>query len=208
MGRGYAAIALEELNHFPVNPAVSFRHGISARVHAGIWIGATLEQHLGHFVLAGAGAVPERHAPAKHHIITPELDHADALIGIESEIQQQRENLRPIMTHRDSQQTAGILDRIRQRTFSVTGAQPFCVSERGYSEYSHWRAMRSQELRQRAKFLCVAFARAVRGCIQRSEVVPTAWGRIGAMIEQPSNNLDSQLASAGMQWSPALRAAR
>jgi hypothetical protein len=66
--------------------------------------------------------VVQGHSPRECHVVSSHLFVADSLVRIEPEIEQHRENLRPVVAGRDSQQSARILDRIDQRALGVPRA--------------------------------------------------------------------------------------
>ena len=63
-------------------------------------------------MLSVSRAVIQRHAPGEYYFVA--APEACSLVGVEAEVQQQREDLRPVMARRDSQQPARILDAIDQ----------------------------------------------------------------------------------------------
>ena len=63
------------------------------------------EQRLGHPVSLQLHRVLKRHAPRERHVVA--LVQADALVGIEAEVEEKIEDLRTIVGDRDARQSAG-----------------------------------------------------------------------------------------------------
>ena len=95
------AVSLQQGDHRPVFFAVSRKHRVATRHDARIRIRAVLEQHLGHLVPAGGRTVLECHPPREGRFVS--FGELDALVRVESEVQEEFQDLGLILGRCDPQ---------------------------------------------------------------------------------------------------------
>ena len=85
-----------------------------------------LEQHLGHLVLAGGRTVLECHPPREGRFVS--FGELDALVWIESQVQEQFQDFWLILSRCDTQQSTEVINRISQGPFCMPRSKPVCVA--------------------------------------------------------------------------------
>ncbi len=198
-----STVTFQQLHHGSVLPGVRFVHRRARGVDVRVRVCSMLQQDLRHGGLARDRALTERLAPGVDDLL--ESIHAFALIGVESEVEQQGQHLWPARRHRvsDEPPLAG------QRAFPVTRPQPAGVACRDCPTGRSLRATPEQHLRElrdqtrpvgRAR---IAFA---PDKIQRGLACRGAHIHVRAAIDQPGAQPSPQVRGGPMERGhPSLR---
>ena len=132
--------------------------------------------------------MPKRHTRRNNHLVAARLADALPLVGVQSEIEKQAEHLRPIVTHRDSEKPAGVLDGIDQRALDLSGPKPANVCQRHGGRCGQVRPAFAEAPGNGGEHAKGLRAGEVSSEIEGREALASAGRRVSAMIEDPLYN--------------------